>query len=401
MKGSSVLKGFVVLLTAVFIIHQLISSLYSPIKTESAVYHTSMDGLNITGVIIRNELLVSYDGVGVMHFVVADGNRVAKNGVIADIYDSESASVAVSEYQLIKKKIKDIEDILSYNDIEAANLDLINARVNERVDELIYSASTGNFVNVKQASTELISAINRKQAAMGVTGNLSAELEALKALLPTGLTNPKGQILAKESGYFVSQTDGYESVLTSNDLNAITPEFLADIKPQKTESNVTGKIVSDYEWYIAAEVSISESMEFKEGESLKLKTSVKTSPTLPVTVKKINISQSGEGAVIIFACNQMNSELASMRTGPMTVVKSEYSGLKVPRKALRVVDSVRGVYVLTGMQVEFVPVEILYSNDSFLICEKQTESSEHPEVLKLYDRVVVKGKNLYDGKIVS
>ncbi len=401
MKGSSVLKGFVVLLTAVFIIHQLISSLYSPIKTESAVFHTSTDGLNITGVIIRNELLVSYDGGGVMHFVVTDGNRVAKNGVIADIYDSESASVAVSEYQLIKKKIKDIEDILSYNDIEAANLDLINARVNERVDELIYSASTGNFVNVKQASTELISATNRKQAAMGVTGNLSAELEALKALLPKGLTNPKGQILAKESGYFVSQTDGYEAGLTFNDLDTITPEFLANIKPQKTENNVMGKIVSDYEWYIAAEVSISESMKFKEGEILKLKTSVKTSPTLPVTVKKINISQSGEGAVIIFACNQMNSELASMRTGPMTVVKSEYSGLKVPRKALRVVDSVRGVYVLTGMQVEFVPVEILYSNDSFLICEKQTESGEHPEVLKLYDRVIVKGKNLYDGKIVG
>lgn len=401
MKGSSVLKGLVVLLAAVFIIHQLISSLYSPIKTESAVYHTSTDGLNITGVIIRNELLVSYDGGGVMHFVVSDGNRVAKNGVIANIYDSESASVAVSEYQLIKKKIADIEDILSYNDIEAANLDLINARVNERVDELIYSASTGNYVNVQNASTELISAINRKQAAMGVTGDLSAELEALKAKLPTNLTNPKGQVLAKESGYFVSQTDGYESVLTGNDLNAITPEFLADIKPVKTADNITGKIVSDYEWYIAAEVSISESMEFKEGESLKINTSVKTSPTLPVTVKKINISQSGEGAVIVFACNQMNSELASMRTGPMTVVKSEYSGLKVPRKALRVVDSVRGVYVLTGMQVEFVPVEILYSNDSYMICEKQTENSENTEVLKLYDRVVVKGKKLYDGKIVG
>ena len=94
----------------------------------------------------------------------------------------------------------------------------------------------------------------------------------------------------------------------------------------------------------------------------------------------------------------MNSELATMRSGPMSVVKAEYSGLKVPRKALRVVDGVKGVYVLSGMQIEFVPIEIIYSTDTYIICEKQ---SENGNVLMLYDEVVVKGKNLYDGKIVS
>ena len=94
----------------------------------------------------------------------------------------------------------------------------------------------------------------------------------------------------------------------------------------------------------------------------------------------------------------MNSELASMRTGPMTVVKKEYSGLKIPKSALRVVNSKRGVYVLTGMQVKFVEVNVIYSDDDYMICEKQTEDEK---VLRLYDEVIVKGKNLYDGKIVG
>ena len=94
----------------------------------------------------------------------------------------------------------------------------------------------------------------------------------------------------------------------------------------------------------------------------------------------------------------MNSELASMRSGPMTVVKAQYSGLRIPRKALRVVDSVRGVYVLTGMQVSFVPVELIYSNDSYIICKKNNDNDKS---LKLYDKVIVKGKKLYDGKIVG
>lgn len=398
MKSSTLLKWLTCLLVAVFVIHQLISSLYSPVKTETAVYDTVTDGFNITGIIIRNERLVEYSGGGVMHFVIKDGGRVAKGGTVANVYDSESASIAVTKTKELEEKIADIEDILSYNDIEAANLELINERISEKLDKLIASASTGSFASVRDYSAELLSAMNRKQAAMGVTEDLSAELASLKAQLPGTLSDPKQKITAEQSGYFVSQTDGYENIFSTEDLKKITPELLDSAVPEESRDSVIGKIVSDYEWYIAAEVSVSEAVNFKEGESLKINTSVKSSPTLNVTVKSVNNSESSSRAVVLFACKDMNSELASMRSGPMTVVKSEYSGLKVPKSALRVVDSVRGVYVLSGMQIHFVPIEVLYSGESFIVCEKQTDTDK---ALKLYDTVVVKGRKLYDGKIVG
>ena len=401
MKGSSVLKGVIVLLSAVFIIHQIISSVYTPVKTESAVYYTAVDGFKITGVVVRNEILVNSEKKGVMHFVTADGNRVSKNGVIANIYDSEAASITVTEIDNVKSKISDIKDILSYNDIDAANLDLINSRVAEKVDELVLSASTGNFLSVTQSADRLLSAINRRQAALGDTGDFSAQLELLDSeltKLSASLPAPTGKVLAAESGYFVSMTDGYEEVLTCSDLAALTPEFMQNISAKEAKPTTVGKIVSDYEWYIAAQMSINDSLSYKEGQSLKILTSVKSSPQLSVTVKKINISETSGEAVVLFACNEMNSELAAMRSGPMTVVKAEYNGLKVERRALRVVDSQKGVYVLSGMQINFVPVDILYSNESYIICDKKNENGN---VLKLYDSVVVKGKNLYDGKIIS
>ena len=52
----------------------------------------------------------------------------------------------------------------------------------------------------------------------------------------------------------------------------------------------------------------------------------------------------------------------------MTVVKKEYSGLKVPTSARRVVDSKLGVYVLTGMQVKFVEVKVLFTDGDYMIC---------------------------------
>lgn len=401
MKGTTVLKGFVILLIAVFAVHQAVSSLYKPVKTETAVFSDMSDGLNITGVIIRNETLVSAGDSGVLHFIIGDGNRVAKDGVIANIYDSESASIILERIDSVNGKIADIEEMLSYNNLEAADLDMINAKVHQNLNNLIICGGNGNYDAFSDKSDELLSAYNRRQAAMGETADFSAQLTALKAekdQLTASLPAAKGTLRAEKSGYFVSKADGYETVLTCENPESITPEYLNGIKAETVTENTVGKIVSDYEWYIAAEVSVNESLNFKEGDALTIYTSVKSYPKLPVTVKKINISESSGGAVVLFACNDMNSELASMRTGPMTVVKKEYSGLKVPTSARRVVDSKLGVYVLTGMQVKFVEVKVLFTDGDYMICEKQTSDGN---VLRLYDEVIVKGKNLYDGKIIS
>lgn len=401
MKGSTVLKGCVILLIAVFAVHQAVSSFYKPVKTETAVYSDISDGLNITGIIIRNETLVTSAGGGVMHFVIGDGNRVAKDGVIANIYDSESASITLERIDSVNSKIADIEEMLSYNDLEAADLDMINSKVSKNLNNLIVSGANGNYDSFSQKAEELLSSYNRRQAAMGETADFSVQLSALKTekeQLSASLPAAKGTLTAAQSGYFVSKADGYENTLKCDNLDGITPEYLSGIKAEAVDESVVGKIVSDYEWYIAAEVSINESLNYKEGDSLTIYTCVKNYPKLPVTVSKINISESESSAVVLFACNDMNSELASMRTGPMTVVKKEYSGLKVPKSALRVVDSKRGVYVLTGMQVKFVEVNVLFTDGEYMICEKQTSDST---VLRLYDEVIVKGKNLYDGKIIS
>ena len=401
MKGSKFFKISFLVIASIFIINQLLSSIYMPINTETAVFYTVNDGFKITGQIIRKETLVTNSKDGVLHFVTPDGSRVAKNGVVANIYSNSSASITVSKIDILKSQIADIEDILGYNDIEAANLELINLKISNALGEVIFAGAGGNYSGMEEYTEALLSANNRKQVALGVTTGLlkrkeelKRELESLSATLPSA----KGSIKAKESGYFVSKTDGYENVLKTDDLNKITVDFLSSATPEKREADVIGKIVSDYEWYIAATVSLNDSLKYKEGQSLKLLTTVKSSPTLQVTVKQINISETEEKAVLIFACSDMNSELATIRSGNMTVVNKEYSGLRIPKKALRVVDSKKGVYVQNGMQINFVPVEVIYRNDNYIICEKQNSNDDY---LKLYDKVVVKGKNLYDGKIVG
>ncbi len=403
MRDNKFLKVLIVMLVVVFVVHQAYSSFYKPIKTVSAEFHEVVDGLNVTASVIRTEHLITNDTAGSLHFTVADGERTAKDGVIARIYDNASASITLSRISELERQIADIEQMQGYNDKAAADLDLANAKLSTAVNEYVLSCAGGNFDKAAECEDEVISCINRRSLITGEQTDfserlnaLNTELSSLKAALPA----EKGRIVADTSGYFISSADGYEQVYTCESPESITPEFLAETKPSDTPHNVIGKIVSDYEWYIAAPVTLDQSLNYKEGDRVTLKTKLKSSPELSVTVSRVNLSQSEDTAVVVFACSDMNSELSALRTVSVTIVSKSYEGLQLPKKALRVVEEQTGVYVVSGMSLKFVPVEVIYStkDNEYIIC-KQEKSNEN--VLRLYDEVVVKGRKLYDGKIVG
>lgn len=398
----------------IFVIYQLFAALYNPITTEIVTQYKTTDGINITGVIIREETLVKNSHSGTMHYETDDSERVSKNGIIANVFATEEQSYAATEIEKIEKEIKNIEEIEKYNDLNAVDLGLLNNKMYGELNAIICSSHSGRYTDIANHKEEMLTLMNRKQIATGVAVDFSAQLETLKgklANLKSTLGTPVGSVKAEKAGYFLSVIDGYEGVLTTDKLELITPEFLEGLTPQKNEEeNIIGKLVSDYTWYIAASVSINDSLQFKTGDSLKILTGLNNSPEISVKVDRVNMSVSEDKAVVIFSCNQINSELSTIRTASMTVVKNTYSGLKVSSKALRFKNeqqpspdgtgdssTVTGVYVLTGMTAHFVPVNIIYSSSGYAICELSKEDGS----LKLYDEIIVKGKNIYDGKIID
>ncbi len=401
MREHKALRIIICIIAVVFVVHQVYSSAYKPITTVSAEYYTAVEGFSINGIVIREEKIITSDKVGTLHFTLSDGERVAKDGVIANIYSNAEASVTVNRIEQLTSRIGDIEEMQSYNDVEAADITLVDTKINNSLNTMLRGIASGDFSSFEENSAELLTNISRRQMITGEQTDFSARLTELKAELESltaTLPQPIGSIRTDASGYFVSGVDGYENVLSCENIEAVTPQYLDSLKSEEVSSNAIGKIVSGYTWYIAAQVNISDSLKYKVGDSLTLKTTLKSSPELDVTVEKINTSQTDDAAVIIFSCQQMNSELASVRKGSMTIINSTYSGLKIPTKALRFQDDKTGVFVRSGMAIKFVGVNVIYRTDEYIICEQQVSSDT---VLRLYDDVVVKGKRLYDGKIVD
>ena len=395
------LKLFFVILILVFAAHQIYSSLYKPISTETANYFEVVSGVTAEAVIIRNEKYVSNSASGALHYITGDGTRAAKGGVIAEIYSDPSVSGKISRLHAVESELQSISQIEEYNNVQAADMELVNSKVDDSLNTLIRSCASGDFWGSSDLCEQLLMSLNRRQVLTNELTDfseqkaaLNQELEQLKASIPAST----GSVVAETSGYFVSSTDGFEQVLITEDLEKITPRFLKKLSPREIPENTIGKIVSDYEWYIAVEMSVNESLKYKPGDELTIKTAVKSAPTLGVKVNNINVSSEDDRAVVIFSCQQMNGDLATMRRGNVTVVDKIYKGLRISKRDLRVVEGVTGVYTVSGLRLKFVPVNVIYSTEDFVICEQEFSEKD---VLRLYDEVVVKGKGLYDGKVVN
>ena len=87
----------------------------------------------------------------------------------------------------------------------------------------------------------------------------------------------------------------------------------------------------------------------------------------------------------------------------MNIVRTSYTGYRVPVSAVRIVEDHQGVYVLDGDIVRFRQIDALAQINGYVICAEQNPQSDpdYGKKLGLYDQVITKGKNLYDGKIIN
>ncbi len=400
--SDRVMKWFKIIVAvsvAMMLIHQIYKSVYTPFTTQTVESVDLYDGVDFVGFVIKDETVIHSDLNGVVSYPIKEGGRVAKDGVVANVFSSPEAANAYLTVQGLNEEIATLKDIQTYNDLYAADVDLLTNKTSASLIKLLNERQTVKKDIAFSGDTELINNINRKDIVTGrVTdyNSLIASLETKKAIYSSLLGGNTGTIKSDISGYFISVVDGYESVIGTDKLESLTAEMLNSLTPTEVPATAVCKVVADYKWYIAAEVSFDYSLSLKQGKNMTLKTAIDGYTNLPVTVEYINRNGEGKNAVVVFSCKIVSEELAGLRTLPATIVKEHYSGLKVDNSSIRVEDGKKGVYVYKNNQLVFVEVEVLYTGKYSIIKKEMGEEKS----LRLYDEIVVRGRDLYDGKVI-
>jgi len=92
------------------------------------------------------------------------------------------------------------------------------------------------------------------------------------------------------------------------------------------------------------------------------------------------------------------ADTLAVRIQSVKIVYSEYSGIRVPKKAVRLNEEGKPcVFTLTGARAEEKPINIVYEYEDYYI----VESGETAEGLQFGDEIITSTKGLYDGKIIK
>ncbi len=430
--SATIIKRIVVAIISILIIAYVVSvglkANFTQIKTETANIMTVSDSIPTKGYFIRDEKIITYDGSGVISYLLNDGEKISKDEAVADVYSDTQAANDKKLIDKLQQQISDLEQLdNSVNSILMAPDDL-DKNISSNLSKAKVSASEKNFTEADKNITSALYSINQRQLVTGKTESYEAKISELQgkvsALKKKYENNMPNSINSQKTGYFSSTVDGYETYYNTSTLESIKVGDLdsSKIKKKDVGKNVIGKTMEGVYWYVACEVTADEAISIKESPSLSVDIPIANNHNISVELHCINQKDKNSDAVVILKGSYMNSEMINLRREDISIIKNTYNGIYVSRNAVHdqqitetVTDkngkettetkSVKGVYILVGNELLFKQIVPVYTGEGFIICMQNPKESDlvtdEIGVLKAYDDVVVEGANLYDGKIID
>jgi hypothetical protein len=372
-------------------------------ETVTTVYtYTAEDRIEVTGYLVRSETVIGGASSELMEVVLDEGEKVAKGGTVANIYSSQEAASRQKEMDSIISQLERLENLdsgSSYSsDSKALDESIVNAIIRLRED-----LATDSGRDLSGDSDTLQDLVFEREYLYSGTGNLAEDISNLASQLSklqSASTGGSQKVTASLSGIYSSVVDGYENVLTPDSLTDLTPSVLASWEgTQETvddKSNI-GKLIDSQTWYYATTMDEEDAQ--RMGSTVTLRFTSDFTDEITMTVKSISQAEDGQVAVV-FSTNKYLTQTTQLRYQSADLVYDSTTGLRVPLSAIQVDETgQQGVYVITGTQHEWKPVNVIYRDSEFCL----VESTEEGKATALHsgDTVVVKGKNIEDGKVID
>ncbi len=406
----------------VYILYHISGGFSEKLETQPASIYSKEEVLTVNATVMRNETVLYSPESGDISYTYDDGSKLSAGTAVADVYRSLG-----SEEQ--KKRIAEIDRmirILQSSNLGSSELTTKVDSTDQQIWKYIYSfidnSENGRVTEVSSLSEKLLIELNKRRIIVGGKDNYNKEIEALKAeknRLFSQLSVASTTVTTDRAGFFYSSVDGYENIFSSQDISSMSySEYMQKVSSKAENYSGTGKgfpigkIVTEFDWYTACEVPASMLHNFETDKYYDVKFPYNGGTTVNMLLYRTVSGIGQDSAVLIFKTNMIPEGFRFLRNQTVQIVRSAYEGYRIPVSALHVVDGQRGVYILRGSEILFKKADPIFENDGYFIIkvkvQKQDNEKEDDEKvadvsewLGLNDFVIVKGKDLHDGKIVN
>lgn len=392
----------VVILIVLFVVIQFYKVTHIELKTQTATVSTVYDKASNEALFIRDESVVEKAATGVTVPCFEDGDKINVKGNVAMQFSSSKAAANYSKYTDLTNQIKYYQTLEAQTVGQSANLETIN----EDIEQKVINYADGLCKNkIGDTAQELDSVLVRRQLIIGEDVDLLSIIENLrdKRNSYSSFSKPDKYIKTDESGVFSNYTDGYENIIDFDKAEETSvKEFksaLSAVDKSKDVADNVGKLVTSYTWYVQTLVSTDTVKNLENGDYVNIVLKDDSSKEFKAEiVSGADVSLGQKETLLVLKLNEMDADIAKLRKAEIEIRRNKYEGIKIPSEALHVVDGKKGVYVLIASQIKFREVNIIYSDDDYVLAEYDESNTNS---IHLYDKIITQGKDLKDGKVYT
>lgn len=398
-RYRGLILALLMLAPAAYIGVQMVQVLRTNYQTQTAVAYSMSDVVSCDGMLAMEETAIPYEGTGVLGYQVNNGERVSAGTQVARLFADETSAQNRTLSERLTAELSVLEKSQSS---AAADVEALMNQNQQGVYLALDLLESGNYTGLSDARAAIQLAQNKMQLTMGAASDFSARIAELTAQRDAAdAASVYTPVTAPAAGYFVSAQDSEKQVYTPEALAVMAPAQLREAlaQPAQTnDANVAGKLILDYRWHYYGLVTQKQAEKFVEGALVQLSFPNVSADSVPATVVGVTVDEESGTAKVELLCDYINETVVTLEHEKVDITFATYEGIRIDRQALHIVEGQNCVFIKYGNLVYQKNITILFENEDYILVPAKTTTGENE--VKLFDEIVVRGADLYNGKIL-
>lgn len=391
------IAGVMLLIYLFYIIYLLIKQPTNVFTVENGkLYKEETD----IGYVIRNEKVVKGENYkNGMEQIIGEGSRAAVNENIFRYYSTNEEN--------LKQKIADldvkIQDTMSQEEgVFTSDAKILENQIDDKIQDI---NKVNDISKLEEYKKEIESLVSKKAK---IAGEASPQGSYLRKLIEerkkyeTELNSGAEYVKAPMSGIVSYRVDGLEEKLTPDNFSSLNKEYLESLNLNTgkivASNEECGKVIDNFECYIATISSSEEAQNSKVGDSVKVRLSNNAEISAEITNL---IKDENNEVVIILKVQKQIEELINYRKITFDLIWWSASGLKVPNQAIVQENDLNYVIRNRAGYLSKILVKVKKQGDKYSIVDSYTSEELKKLGLSNSEISTYKKISIYDEILVN
>lgn len=330
--------------------------------------------------------------------IKSEGEKVAKGDPIFRYYTNNEEDL---NKKIDELNVKIQEAVLGKTDLFPSDIKAIENQIESKIDGL---KSKNDLQEIAECKNDINTYITKKSK---IAGDLSKSGSYINGLIQEResyqkeLKDNSEYVNAPMAGVVSYRVDNLEETLTPDNFESLSKDMLEKLNLETgqiiTTSNQEGKVINNYECYIATILDSEEAKEATIGKRVTLRLS--TQDEIDAKISYI-AKQNNKSVLIVFKISDCVEKLIDYRKISFDVIWWKYEGLKIPKSAITYDNGLAYVIRSRAGYKDKILVEIIKENDNYCIINNydnedlknlgySTKEINNMKKISIYDEIVL------------